>query len=53
MVSSANLGSLTEGSLDMQSVVHVEREEQWGEDTALRNSRADHTGAGCVFFQPH
>ncbi len=28
--------------------VHVEREEQWGENTALRSSSADRTGAGCV-----
>ncbi len=35
------------------AVVHVEREEQRGENTALRSSRADHTGAGCVFYQPH
>ncbi len=35
------------------AVVGVEREEQWGENTALRSSRADCTGAGCVFSQPH
>ncbi len=31
----------------------VEGEEQWGENTALRSSSADHTGVGCVFSQPH
>ncbi len=31
----------------------VEREEQWGENTALRSSSADRTCAGCVFSQPH
>ncbi len=49
MVSSANFRSLTDESLDVQ-VVRVEREEQWGENTALRSSCADRTGAGCVFF---
>ncbi len=34
-------------------VIRVEREEQWGENTALRSSIADCTGAGCVFSQPH
>ncbi len=34
-------------------VVRVEGEEQWGESTALRNSSADYTGAGCEFSQPH
>ncbi len=33
------------------AVVRVEREEQWGENTALRSSSADRTGAGCVFSQ--
>ncbi len=41
MVSSANLRSLTEGSL-----VGVEGEEQWGENTALRRSSAYGAGAG-------
>ncbi len=35
------------------AVVHVEREEQWGENTVLRSSSADRTGAGCVFSQSH
>ncbi len=40
MVSSANFRSFTEGSLDVQG------EEQWGENTALRSSSSDRTGAG-------
>ncbi len=35
------------------AVVRVGREEQCRENTALRSSSADRTGAGCVFFQPH
>ncbi len=35
------------------AVVRVEREEQWGENTALRSSSADRMSAGCVFSQPH
>ncbi len=35
------------------AVIYVEGEEQWGENTALRSSSADRTGAGCVFSQPH
>ncbi len=35
------------------AVVRVKREEQWGENTALRSSSADRTGAGCVFSQVH
>ncbi len=31
------------------AVIRVESEEQWGENTALRTSSADRTGAGCVF----
>ncbi len=31
------------------AVIGVQGEEQWGENTALRSSSADHTGAGCVF----
>ncbi len=31
------------------AVVHVQGEEQWGENTALRSSSADRMGAGCVF----
>ncbi len=34
------------------AVVRVQREEQWGENTALRSSGADGTSAGCVFSQP-
>ncbi len=45
MVSSANFRSLTEGSLDVQSL-RVQGEEQWGENTALRSSSADGTGVG-------
>ncbi len=35
------------------AVVGVQGEEQWGENTALRSSSADCTGARCVFSQPH
>ncbi len=35
------------------AVIGVQGEEQWGENTALRSSSADRTGAGCVFSQPH
>ncbi len=35
------------------AVVRVQGEEQWGENTALRSSSADCTGAGCIFYQPH
>ncbi len=35
------------------AVVHVEREEQWGENTALRSSSADGVGAVWEFSQPH
>ncbi len=35
------------------AVTRVQGEEQWGENTALRSSSADRTGAGCVFSQPH
>ncbi len=35
------------------AVIRVQREEQWGENTALRSSSADRTSAGCVFSQPH
>ncbi len=35
------------------AVVRVEREEQWGENTALRGSSFDRTGAGLEFSQPH
>ncbi len=28
------------------AVIRVQGEEQWGENTALRSSSADHTGAG-------
>ncbi len=35
------------------AVVCVQGEEQWGENTSLRSSSADRTGAGCVFSQPH
>ncbi len=35
------------------AVIDVQGEEQWGENTALRSSSADRTGAGCVFSQPH
>ncbi len=52
MVSSVNIRSLTEGSLDVQSFVYME-EEQWGENTALRSSSADRAGAGGEFSQPH
>ncbi len=35
------------------AVVRVEREEQWGENTAQRSSNADHKGSGWDFSQPH
>ncbi len=35
------------------AVVGVQGEEQWGENTALRSSSADGTGAGWEFSQPH
>ncbi len=35
------------------AVIRVQGEEQWGENTFLRSSSADRTGAGCVFSQPH
>ncbi len=35
------------------TVIRVQGEEQWGENTAPRSSSADHMGAGCVFSQPH
>ncbi len=35
------------------AVIGVQREEQWGENTALRSSSADGAGAGYVFSQPH
>ncbi len=35
------------------AVVGVQGKEQWGENTALRSSSADPTGAGCLFSQPH
>ncbi len=35
------------------AVIGVERKEQWGENTALRNSSADGAGVGCEFSQPH
>ncbi len=35
------------------AVVGVQREEQWGENTALRSSSADRAGAGWDLSQPH
>ncbi len=35
------------------AVVHVEREDRWGENAALRISSADRTGAGMRISQPH
>ncbi len=35
------------------AVICVQGEEQWGENTALRSSSADRTGAGWEFSQPH
>ncbi len=35
------------------AVVGVQGNEQWGENTALRRSSADGTGAGWEFSQPH
>ncbi len=42
-----------DGGVFRCAVIRVQGEEQWGEDTALRSSSADHAGAGCVFSQPH
>ncbi len=42
-----------DGGVFRCAVVHVEREEQWRENTALRSSSADRMDAGCVFSQPH
>ncbi len=42
-----------DGGVFRFAVICVEGEEQWGENTALRSSSADRTGAGCVFSQPH
>ncbi len=33
------------------TVNRVEREEKWGENTALRSSSADHTGYWMIIFQ--
>ncbi len=41
-----------DGGVFRCAVVRVQREEQWGENTPLRSSGADGTGAGCVFSQP-
>ncbi len=32
---------------------HVQREEQWGENTSLRGASADHESPRCEFPQPH
>ncbi len=41
-----------DGGVFRCAVVRVQREEQWGENTALRSSSADRTGAGelCKFI---
>ncbi len=46
MLSSANFRILTGGGVFRYAVVRVEGEEQWGENTALRSSSAECTGAG-------
>ncbi len=35
-----------DGGVFRCAVIRVQREEQWGENTTLRRSSADHTGAG-------
>ncbi len=35
------------------AVIRIQKEEQWGENTALRSSSADRSGAGWEFSQPH
>ncbi len=42
-----------DGGVFKCAVIRVQGEEQRGENTALRTSSADRTGAGCVFSQPH
>ncbi len=42
-----------DGGVFRCTVIRVQGEEQWGENTVLRSSSADHTGVGCVFSQPH
>ncbi len=47
VLSSANFRILTGGGgVFRYAVVRVEGEEQWGENTALRSSSAECTGAG-------
>ncbi len=43
VVSSANFRSLAEGFLEVQSLVYL-GEQQWGENSCLRSSSADHVG---------
>ncbi len=42
-----------DGGVFICAVIRVQGEEQWGENTALRSSSADCTGAGWEFSQPH
>ncbi len=42
-----------DGGVFRCAVIRVQGEEQWGENTALRSSSADLTGAGWEFSQPH
>ncbi len=37
-----------DGGVFRCAVIRVQGEEQWGENTALRSSSADHMGAGCL-----
>ncbi len=46
-------GFLLKSTIIGCAVVGVQGEEQWGENSALRSSSDDYTGAGCVFSQPH
>ncbi len=42
-----------DGGVFRCAVIRVQGQEQWGENTALRSSSANRTGAGYVFPQPH
>ncbi len=42
-----------DGGVFRCAVIRVQREEQWGENTALKSFSADRAGAGWEFSQPH
>ncbi len=52
VVSPANIQDLDRGDL-WSAASHVQREEQWGENTSLRGASADHESPRCEFPQPH